>query len=159
MVPAGAPRSGAARRALASIDPTRLVCIEMVHGAAGSTEYGASKNLWSPADVGREFDLTPSALSPLEPFRDRLTIVSNTDAVQAEAFDAKEIGGDHYRSSAVFLTHAHPRQTEGADVYAGTSLDQLYAHRFGQGASLRAIRRSHRSEASTSQPTQDRKTA
>jgi hypothetical protein len=112
--------------------PRRLVCIEMVHGAAGSNEYGATKNLWSPAAVGRDFDLTPSALSPLEPFQDKLTIVSNTDCVQAEAFEAKEIGGDHYRSSAVFLTQSHPRQTEGADVLVGPSMDQIYAKRFGQ---------------------------
>ena len=42
--------------------------------------------MWSPAEVGREFDLTPSSLSPLEPFRDYLTIVSNTDVRNAEAF-------------------------------------------------------------------------
>ena len=30
----------------AAIDRTRLVCIEMVHGAAGSNEWGASQNLW-----------------------------------------------------------------------------------------------------------------
>ena len=50
----------------------------------------------------------------------------------AEAFDAPEIGGDHFRSSAVFLTHAHPKQTQGSDYHVGTSLDQLYAQRFGQ---------------------------
>jgi hypothetical protein len=116
----------------AQADPPRLVCIEMVHGAAGCNEYGATKNLWSPAEIGRDFDLSPSALSSLEPFRDKLTIVSNTDVAQAEAFDADEIGGDHYRSSAVFLTQSHPRQTEGADVRVGTSMDQLYAERFGQ---------------------------
>src|SRR5205085_7912636 len=33
---------------------------------------------------------------------------------------------------AVFLTQAHPKQTQGSDVYAGTSLDQLYAQKFGQ---------------------------
>jgi hypothetical protein len=121
-----------ARQTAASTDPTRLICIEMVHGAAGCNEYGATKNLWSPAGVGREFDLAPTALSSLEPFRDQLLIVSNTDVVQAEAHTPKEIGGDHYRSSAVFLTQSHPRQTEGADVLVGTSMDQLYAQRFGQ---------------------------
>src|SRR4029453_11510194 len=34
--------------------------------------------------------------------------------------------------SAVFLTQAHPRQTESSDVRAGVSMDQLYAQRFGQ---------------------------
>ena len=111
---------------------TRLSCIEMVHGAAGSTAFGLSKNMWSPSAVGREFDLTPSSMSPLEPFRDYLTIVSNTDVRNAEAFEPKEIGGDHFRSSAVFLTQAHPKQTEGSDVYVGVSMDQLYAQRFGQ---------------------------
>ena len=113
-------------------DATRLLCIEMVHGAAGSSEYGASKNYWAPAAVGSDFDLSPSALSSLEPFRDQLTIISNTDCRGAEAVIPKEIGGDHFRSSAVFLTQAHPKQTEGSDVYVGPSMDQLYAQRFGQ---------------------------
>ena len=115
----------------AAADPTRLVCIEMVHGSAGSNELGAGLNLWSPAQVGRNFDLSPSSLKPLEEFRDYLTIVSNTDVQMAEAFDAREIGGDHFRSSAVFLTHAHPKQTEGSDIYVGESLDQMYAKQFG----------------------------
>ena len=113
-------------------DPTRLVCIEMVHGAAGSTEYGASQHLWSPAEVGRDFDLTPSALRPLEPFRDALTIISDTDVRSAEAVIPPEIGGDHFRSSATFLTQSHPKQTESSDVRSGISIDQLYAQRFGQ---------------------------
>src|SRR5687768_16161854 len=110
----------------------RLSCIERVHGAAGSTAFGLAKNLWSPAAVGRAFDLSPSSLSPLEPYRDYITIVSNTDVRNAEAFGPKEIGGDHFRSSAVFLTQAHPKQTEGSDIYVGPSMDQLYAQRFGQ---------------------------
>src|SRR5690348_13602410 len=85
--------------AAASLDRTRLVCIEMVHGAAGSNEWGAKQHLWSPADAGRAFDLTPSALAPLEPFRKYLTIVSDTDVRNAEAFTQPEIGGDHFRSS------------------------------------------------------------
>ena len=116
----------------ASLDRTRLVCIEMVHGAAGSNEWGATQHLWSPAAVGSEFDLTSSSLAPLEPFRKYLTIVSDTDVVPAEAVIPMEIGGDHFRSSAVFLTQVHPKQTESSDVRAGTSLDQIYAQRFGQ---------------------------
>ena len=82
------------------------------------------------------FDLTPSSLSPLEPFRDHLTIISNTDVRNAEAFEAPEIGGDHFRSSAVFLTQLHPRQTQGSDVRVGTSLDQHYAQKFGQDTAI-----------------------
>jgi len=122
--------------AAAARKKVRLVCIEMVHGAAGSSAIGIKKNLWAPADTGREFDLTPTSLRTLEPFRDALTIVSNCDVENADPFVASEIGGDHFRSSAVFLTQAHPKQTQGADVQAGVSLDQLYARRFGQGTPL-----------------------
>ncbi len=115
---------------------SRLVCIEVAHGAAGSAAYGLKTNLWSPAAVGRAFDLTPTSLAPLEPFREDITIVSNTDVRNAEAFTAPEIGGDHFRSSAVFLTQGHPKQTQGSDLHVGTSLDQLCAQRFGQDTAI-----------------------
>src|SRR5688500_7044344 len=114
----------------------RLSCVEQVHGSAGATKIGLEKNMWSPAATGRSFDLTPSSLSPLEPYRDYLTIVSNTDVRNAEAFAPNEIGGDHFRSSAVFLTQAHPKQTEGSDVHVGPSIDQLYAQKFGQDTAI-----------------------
>lgn len=110
---------------------TRLICIEQVHGAAGCSPYGASQFLWNPEKVGRDFDLSKGSLSPLEPYRDYLTIVSNTDARMAEAQSPGEVGGDHFRSSAVMYTHAHPKLTEGSDVRVGTSLDQMYVQRFG----------------------------
>ena len=130
MVPAR--RVWGSTAAAGSADATRLICIEQVHGAAGCNELGASLNLWAPEAVGRDFDLSPSSLSPLDPYRDYLTIVSNTDAKMAEAFDPKEIGGDHFRSSAVFLTHEHPKLTEGSDVKVGTSFDQLYVQSMTQ---------------------------
>lgn len=124
MVPAGRPWSYG--------EPTRFVAIEQVHGAAGCNEWGATQNLWAPAEVGRAFDLSPSSLRPLDPWRDDLTIISNTDTRMAEAYAPGEIGADHFRSSAVFLTQSHPKQTRGSDVFVGTSMDQLYARRFGQ---------------------------
>ena len=39
--------------ATASGKKIRLVAVEMVHGAAGSSQYGLKKNLWSPAGTGR----------------------------------------------------------------------------------------------------------
>jgi hypothetical protein len=118
-------------------DKTRFVAIESVHGAAGSNIWGASKNLWAPAATGKDFVLNPDgALIPLEPWRKHLTIVSNTDTRMAEAFDAPEIGGDHFRSSAVFLTQSHPKQTQGSDLYVGTSMDQLIARHIGGDAAI-----------------------
>src|SRR6188474_941110 len=129
MIPARASAQAARGR-------VRFAAIEMVHGSAGSTAFGIKKNLWAPAAVGRDFDLSPSSLQPLEAFRDHITIISNTDVRNAEAFTAPEIGGDHFRSSAVFLTQMHPKQTQGSDVYVGTSLDQHYAQRAGQDTAI-----------------------
>ena len=126
MVPAG-------RAAAAAGDPTRLVCIEEVHGLPGCNEWGATKFLFAPETTGKDFEMVPdNPLASLKEFQDTLTIISNTDVRMAEAFLPPEIGGDHFRSSAVFLTHAHPKQTQGSDIFAGTSMDQMYAKRFGQ---------------------------
>ncbi len=110
----------------------RLACIEIVHGSAGSTALGMKRNMFAPAAVGGAFDLTSTCLSALEPWREWITIVSNTDVRNAEAFQLQEVGADHFRSSAVFLTQSHPKQTQGSDVFVGTSFDQFYAKRFGQ---------------------------
>jgi hypothetical protein len=133
MVPAG--RLGT--KVLAATETTRLVCIEEVHGLPGCNEWGASRHLFAPATTGPDFELVDdNALKSLEPFRDYLTIVSNTDVAMAEAFSPPEVGGDHFRSSAVFLTQSHPKQTQGSDLFVGTSLDQLYARQFGQATPM-----------------------
>ena len=119
---------------------TRLVCIEESMGAAGSSPWGVAQNLFAPAKTGRDFEFVAnSQLGLLEPYRDYLTIVSNTDCRMAEPYRAEEIGGDHDRSTAVFLTQAHPKQTQGSDVYLGTSLDQLHAQRFGRDTALPSL--------------------
>ena len=133
MVPAG--RLGASERVAAA--PTRFVAIEEVHGLAGCNDWGATQHLFAPATVGKDFEILPeSALAPLDRLREHLTIVSNTDARMAEAFSAPEIGGDHFRSSAVFLTQSHPKQTQGSDIFCGPSIDQLYASQYGQDTPL-----------------------
>ena len=130
MVPAGGRRFG-------QPDPTRFVAIEQVHGVAGTTPWGRTQFLWSPEAVGRDYHLAAdSALMPLDPYREHFTIVSDTDVRMAEAYSAGEVGGDHFRSSAVFLTQSHPKQTEGSDIYVGTSMDQIYAQRFGQASPI-----------------------
>ncbi len=130
MVPAG--------RLLAKTpERTRLVCIEEVHGLAGCNDWAASKFLFAPEKTGKDFALVnDNPLRVLEPYRDYLTVVSNTDVRMAEAFALPEIGGDHFRSSAVFLTQSHPKQTQGSDIWCGTSMDQMYAQRFGQSTPL-----------------------
>jgi Protein of unknown function (DUF1552) len=130
----------AARGLADKSDPTRFICIEEVHGMAGCTTFGASKFLFAPETTGSNFTLLPdNPLSALDPYREYLTIVSNTDTRMAEAFAPPEIGGDHFRSSAVFLTQSHPKQTQGSDIWAGTSIDQIYAKRFGQQSPMPSL--------------------
>ena len=133
MLPAGRLRGDSLRL----LDKTRLMCIEEVHGLPGCNEWGATQHLFAPATTGKDFVLEDqNALASLREFQDYLTIISNTDVRMAEAVTGPEIGGDHFRSSAVFLTQAHPKQTQGSDIYCGTSMDQLYAQRFGQDTPL-----------------------
>ena len=72
--PSGRPR----------VRKTRLAAIEMVHGAAGSSVEGLAKHYWSPVKEGADFDFSLS-LSPLEPYRDYITVISDTDLANAES--------------------------------------------------------------------------
>ena len=133
MVPAQTPL-----RKTAASPKSRLTCIEMVHGAAGSTQEGTVKHYWEPEKEGANFDFSFS-LTPLEPYRDYITVITRTDCTAAQAITPNEEGADHFRSSAVYLTAAHPKQTEGSDVFCGPSIDQLYAQRYGQDTPLPSI--------------------
>ncbi len=133
MVPALTPT-----RKTAAAPRSRFAAIEIVHGSAGSTVYGQKNRLWSPGTQGRDFEFT-KILKPLEPFREYMTIISDTDCAAANPISAEEVGADHFRSSAVFLTATHAKQTEGSDVYNGTSIDQMYANEFGQDTPLPSI--------------------
>ena len=118
---------------------SRFTGIEMVHGSGGQHRVRHDE---PPVVAGHRRAATSSSrrsCKPLEPFRDYLTVVSHTDCTGADPFTAEEVGADHFRSSAVFLTAAHPKQTEGSDIRNGTSIDQLYAQAHGQDTPLPSI--------------------
>src|ERR1043165_356237 len=72
MVPA---KLGASSAATA---PTRLVCIEEVHGLAGCNVLGASKWLFAPETTGRDFKFVPhNPFAGLNGFRDHMRVWSN----------------------------------------------------------------------------------
>jgi hypothetical protein len=133
MVPAQTPLGNTA-----AASKSRLACIEVVHGCAGSTEWGTNEGLLIPKKEGRDFDFG-MIIAPLQPHKDYMTTISMTDCGQADPITAEEVGADHFRSAAVFLTAAHPKQTMGSDVYCGTSIDQMYAQKFGQDTPLPSI--------------------
>ena len=85
---------------------------------------GANMFDWTPSTEGVGFAMSPS-LTPLEPFRDRLVVLTGLDNFQAT--DQGDVGGQHPRAAPAFMSCAHPKQTEGADVEAGTTIDQMIA--------------------------------
>ncbi len=91
---------------------------------------------WKPTTTGPNFDFTP-ILKPLEPFRDRLTIVSGMHHRSAESLG--DGNGDHTRSTGTWLTGVHIKRTEGSDLRAGVSVDQLIASKFKRETALPSL--------------------
>lgn len=85
---------------------------------------GAHMPTWTPEQVGTNFDL-PKALEPLVEMRQHFSVLSGLDVDNANAHG--DGPGDHARSAAAFLTGAHPVKTEGRDIRAGVSVDQIAA--------------------------------
>jgi hypothetical protein len=99
--------------------------------------HGAIMSQWTPAKEGTEFEFKP-ILSPLEPFRDRLLVISGLEAKTANPAPG-ESGGDHSRSAAAFLSGARAKHTSGVDVHLNTTVDQLIAQKIGQDTLLPSI--------------------
>src|ERR1700749_3112391 len=75
----------------AAVPKPRLACLEIVHGAAGSTVDGSSKHYWSPEAEGAGFQLSET-LKPMEPVRDYVTIITGTDLLPATSYSPAEEG-------------------------------------------------------------------
>jgi hypothetical protein len=86
-------------------------------------------NYWTPKGTGADFEFSP-ILSPLSPYRDRLTIVSGLAQKQAESLG--DGNGEHTRACASWLNGIHPRKTEGADIRLGATADQIAAAQLGK---------------------------
>ena len=91
---------------------------------------------WTPKQDGAEFDL-PAILQPLEPVKDKLLVLTGLTADKARANG--DGGGDHARALAAFLTGAQPRKTDGTDIRAGISVDQVAASRVGTQTRLPSL--------------------
>jgi len=97
---------------------------------------GANMFEWTPATEGAGFEFS-STLKPLEPFRSRTTVFTGLDNFQAT--DQGDVGGQHPRAAPAFMSCAHPKQTEGADVRAGKTVDQYIADKICQDTKLSSL--------------------
>jgi hypothetical protein len=92
---------------------------------------------WEPKADGTSWEITP-ILRPLADLRDRFVVVSGLTHQPAVSLPG-EGSGDHVRASAAFLTGVRPKRTEGPDIHAGMSLDQIIARELGKNTTLDSL--------------------
>jgi hypothetical protein len=91
--------------------------------------HGMAPGYWVPEKEGTDFDFK-FCFKPLEPFREYVTLMSGLHSRSAEP-PPGVTGADHWVAAA-FLCANKPKKTAGADVYAGTTIDQMIAQKHGQ---------------------------
>jgi hypothetical protein len=96
--------------------------------------HGATMARWTPAGTGRDFEMS-EILMPLEPFRDRINIIS--DLSHPQAYGPGGATAHHNRSSAVFLSGAMAQS--GTQARLGITADQIAAGTIGQGTPLPSL--------------------
>ena len=97
---------------------------------------GIIMDRWTPAADGAAFEFMP-IMKPLEPFRDHLLVMNGLAQVNGNPLG--DGPGDHARAGATFLTGVHPKKTEGADIHAGISADQIAARELGKTTQLASL--------------------
>jgi hypothetical protein len=117
------PALTAQAQTAANIKP-RLGFIYVPHGAIMS-EY-------TPDAIGRDFQFKP-ILKPLEPYRDRLNIISG---LGHQAADTTAV---HSLSPCTWLSGIRPKATLGSDAFAGVTADQYAAQVIGQDTPLPSL--------------------
>ena len=98
---------------------------------------GRLMDRWTPKTEGNGFAFTPT-LEPLAPFRDQLLVLTGLNHESGRALLGEDTG-DHGRAGATYLTGSHPKKTEGADMRAGTSMDQVAAKELGKHTQLASL--------------------
>src|SRR5688572_6037988 len=94
---------------------------------------GMNMRQWTPPSAGA-LELQP-ILGPLEPFKNHLLMVSGLDNKEGDGTDS----GPHPRVQTSWLTGTRAKRTEGADIRAGVSLDQILAREFGKETQLASL--------------------
>jgi hypothetical protein len=98
---------------------------------------GVEMRMWTPKGEGKGFEF-PLILEPLEAFREQTLVLSGLADKPAVPAPGEGIG-DHARASATWLTGVRVKKTEGPDIRAGVSLDQIVAQHLGQETQLASL--------------------
>ncbi len=97
---------------------------------------GAIMDHWTPKEVGSDYTL-PKTLEPLTNVKDDLLVLSGLAHDKARANG--DGPGDHARSAGTFLTGVQLRKTDGRDIRAATSVDQIAAEHVGHDTPLASL--------------------
>lgn len=98
---------------------------------------GMEMRQWTPKGEGQNFEFS-RILKPLEAFRNQVNILSGLADKPAIPRQGEGVG-DHARAASTWLTGVHVKKTEGPDIRAGQSLDQLIAKQVGQATQLASL--------------------
>lgn len=92
---------------------------------------GSDITRWTPPDAQRLDRLSPS-LSPLEPVKEHVTVISNLELLNAYP-------GTHSSSNSAFLSAAKAKHTESSDYHLATTVDQIAAREIGRETQLPSL--------------------
>ncbi len=96
---------------------------------------GVIYDKWLPTGVGADFELSPT-LAGLQPFKDKLIVVTNLYMDLAEALG--DGGGDHSRACGGYLNGVHVKKSDTV-VEGGISMDQIAAKAFARETQLSSL--------------------
>jgi Protein of unknown function (DUF1552) len=98
--------------------------------------HGAAPGYWMAESTEPGFAF-PYVFEPLEPFRKHVVLTSGLWSKSAEN-PPGVTGADHFVAAA-FMGGEKPKKTTGADIEAGTTIDQIIAQRIGQETLLPSL--------------------
>ena len=98
---------------------------------------GVNMDGWRVGAEGALPSKLPPILAPLNNVRSDFSILTGLAADKARPHG--DGGGDHARAMSAFLTGAQPRKTDGANIRAGVSADQMAASRIGDRTRLASL--------------------
>jgi hypothetical protein len=101
------------------------------------TPNGATMSAWTPTTEGPALTELSPTLAPLSAVRDQVVVPTGLSQKQAESLG--DGNGEHSRGQTVWLSGVHPKRTEGADVQAGITVDQIAAQALGKDTPLLSI--------------------
>ena len=93
---------------------------------------GVVQRSWHPDSTGRNYQLSPT-LKPLEPVREKVTVLTNLDRIKVAGTDG------HAQAGACWLSSASPDELSPAGYPLKKTIDQIIAAEVGKQTAFRSL--------------------